>query len=110
MPSSVPYRAMSLPCTSMPTTSSAGTSSTDAASIHVTVVIGGCLRKLGGSDGIDDRVGDHLAVEHAKTCRELQSVRGRNHRVDVAANVEHRRGLVELGAEHRVVGLAVDRA
>src|SRR5678815_891309 len=59
---------------------------------------------------IDDRVGDHLAVEDDGAARELEAVGGGDHDVEVAADVEDGARAVELGAKDRVVRLALDPA
>src|ERR1043165_8415242 len=92
---------MSRPSTITPSTSSAGRSSFAKASIQV-------ITFMPASDGIDDGVGDHFVVVDALPRRELQAFGRAHDDVDVAADVEHRGRVRELGAEHRVVGLALE--
>src|SRR5687768_18487590 len=92
---------MSRPAISMPITSSVGSSSIDSASTQLSWL-------MVGSDRIDDRVGDHLAVVDALALRELEALRRAHHGVEIAADVEHRAGLRQLGAEDRVVGLTLE--
>src|SRR5687767_11845823 len=93
---------MSRPATATPITSSVGTSSIAATLLQFESFIGA------PSDRIDDGVRDHFAVVHAQARRELQPGLCADHGVDVAADVEHGRHLVELGAKDRVVRLALE--
>src|SRR3989442_8911373 len=90
---------MSWPSTATPMTSSVGNSSAARASVQLLMWI---------SDRIDDGVGDHFAVIDALARSELHSFGRMHHHVDVAADVEHRGRVRQLGAEHRVVRLALE--
>src|SRR5258708_28903203 len=61
-----------------------------------------------GSDRIDDRVRDNLAVEDDGSALELEPFGSDGDDVEVAADVEDRARAVELGAKDGVVRFALD--